>query len=92
MALDTDHNATGIACYTSETPNWYQACRKTGIPVVTAAWAETAAKEVLLKHQPDEILTPTLHTHTLTTPNARPDTPAPSREGFHDGKMASVAW
>lgn len=41
--------------YVGDAPSDITACRKVGIPIVAAAWAETAEPELLIPMQPDEL-------------------------------------
>lgn len=41
--------------YVGDAPSDIASCRKVGIPVVSAAWAETAEPELLIPLQPDEL-------------------------------------
>ena len=43
------------AIYVGDTPSDIESCRKVGIPIVSAAWAETAEPELLIPMQPDAI-------------------------------------
>ena len=47
--------ATDEAIYVGDAPSDITACRKVGIPIVTAAWAETAEPELLIPLKPDEL-------------------------------------
>jgi len=45
----------GSIIYVGDAPSDITASRKAGIPIVAAAWAETAEPEKLLANQPDKI-------------------------------------
>lgn len=45
----------GEVIYVGDVPSDITACRKVGIPIVAAAWAETAEPELLIPMQPDQL-------------------------------------
>ncbi|MBS1659764.1 MAG: HAD family hydrolase [Bacteroidetes bacterium] len=75
LAQWSDLNKNSIL-YVGDAPSDITASRKAGIPVIAAAWAQTAEPEKLLAQQPDQIFY-TINAFADWLQSLLPDTPNP---------------